>query len=195
MQTVILFDVMDTLVYNPFNEEIPRFFGLSRAELLEQKHPTAWDLFETGKIDEAEYLQIYFADGRGFDHDRFLNVVRTAYRWIDGAEQLLQDLCRQGFEIHAFSNYPIWYLNIEAKLRLSRFLNWSIVSCQTGLRKPNSAAYLSAAKRLNVAVEDCLFIDDSIANCLAAESIGMPAIQFSNTPSLCLEMQRRGLVS
>ena len=68
MQTVLLVDVMDTLVYNPFNREIPDFFGLSLPELLEAKHPSAWARFETGEIDEAEYLRVYFRDGRDFDH-------------------------------------------------------------------------------------------------------------------------------
>ncbi len=195
MRPVLLVDVMDTLVYNPFNREIPEFFGLSSAELLAQKHRTAWVRFETGEIDEAEYLRIYFADGRDFDHAAFLSVVRRAYRWVDGAEQLLISLCRQGFEIHALSNYPIWYRTIEARLRLSRYLNWTFVSCLTGVRKPASAAYLGAADNLNRAVEACLFIDDSIANCQAAEAIGMPAIRFRNTASLRDEMQRRGLMS
>ncbi len=87
MQPVLLFDVMDTLVYNPFNREIPRFFGLTQAELLAQKHPTAWERFEKGEIDEAEYLGVYFADGRDFDHTAFLNTVRNAYRWMNGARR------------------------------------------------------------------------------------------------------------
>ncbi len=194
MQPVLLVDVMDTLVYNPFNVEIPRFFGLSQSELLLEKHPTAWIRFETGEIDEAEYLRIYFADGRDFDHAEFLDVVRGAYRWVDGAEQLLQRLHGQGFQIHAFSNYPIWYHTIEARLRLSRYLDWTFVSCLTGVRKPASAAYFGAAQKLNLSVEACLLIDDSVANCRAAEAIGMPAIAFSDTASLQKEMQRRGLI-
>ena len=179
MRPVILVDVMDTLVYNPFNREIPDFFGLSSSELLTQKHATSWIRFETGEIDEAEYLRAYFADGRDFDQMAFLGAVRDAYRWIGGAEQLLASLCRQGFEIHALSNYPSWYRTIEDQLKLSRYLNWTFVSCLTGVRKPATAAYLDAADYLSRAVEDCLFIDDSMTNCQAADGIGMPAIHFS----------------
>lgn len=193
MRPVILVDVMDTLVYNPFNREIPEFFGLSPSELLAQKHLTAWVRFETGEIDEAEYLRIYFADGRDFDHAAFLRVVRHAYRWLDGAEQLLISLRQHGFEIHALSNYPLWYRTIEARLKLSRYLNWSFVSCLTGVRKPDSAAYLGAADKLNRAVADCMFIDDCVANCQAAEAIGMPAIHFRDAASLRDALERRGL--
>jgi HAD superfamily hydrolase (TIGR01509 family) len=194
MRPVILFDVMDTLVYNPFNREIPDFFGLSATELLAQKHPTAWIRFETGEMDEAEYLRTYFADGRDFDHAAFVRTVRKAYQWIDGAQPLLAKLCSLGFEIHVLSNYPVWYRTIEAQLKLSRYLNWTFVSCLTGVRKPEVAAYRNAAGNLNRSAGDCLFIDDSTTNCLAAESIGMPAIHFRNSSHLSDEMRQRGLL-
>jgi FMN phosphatase YigB (HAD superfamily) len=191
---VLLFDVMDTLVYNPFNREIPEFFGLSQTGLLEQKHPTAWIRFESGRIDEAAYLQEYFADGRVFDHAAFLATVNHAYRWVEGSEAVLQDLCRRGFEIHALSNYPVWYRNIEDRLRISRYLEWTFVSCRTGRRKPDPAAFTDAAQHLGRNVADCLFIDDSPANCRSAEAVGMSAILFSSAAKLRVEMRKRGLL-
>lgn len=194
MTPVLLVDVMDTLVYNPFNEEIPQFFGINQAELIAQKDPAAWVRFETGEINEAEYLRTCFADGRSFDHHEFLRVVQNAYRWVEGAEVLLERLTQQGFELHAFSNYPVWYRAIEDRLRLSRYISWTFVSCLTGVRKPDSAAYFGAAQKLNMSVKDCLLIDDSVANCTAAESTGMPAIQFLNTVELWSELKQRGLI-
>lgn len=194
MRPVILFDVMDTLVYNPFNAEIPKFFGVSQSRLLAEKRPDSWLRFEAGEIDQAEYLRDYFSDSRDFDHDAFLETVEHAYRWIDGAEELLKHLSDEGFEIHALSNYPIWYRTIEAKLRLSRYLRWTFVSCLTGIRKPAPEAFLSAAQDLNRAVADCLFIDDHDANCRAAESVGLPSIVFSDMRGLSAELRRRGLI-
>ena len=144
---VVLCDVMDTLVYNPFNAEIPAFFGMTQRELLEQKHPSAWVEFECGQIDEAEYLQRCFADGRLFDHAAFTQTVSQAYRWMDGAEELLRRIKDRGCEIHALSNYPIWYRTIESRLGLSRYLEWTFVSCHTGVQKPYPAAFVGAARR------------------------------------------------
>lgn len=39
-QSVILFDVMDTIVTDPFFEHMPRFFNMTFKELLAAKHPT-----------------------------------------------------------------------------------------------------------------------------------------------------------
>src|SRR5437588_8347164 len=105
----ILFDVMDTLVYNPFFKEIPAFFGLSHEELLRLKHPTAWIEFESGAIPEPEYLKRMFADGRRFDEAAFRNCVFAAYRWVDGMEDCLAYVFRANNEIHTLSNYPPWY--------------------------------------------------------------------------------------
>ena len=145
---LILFDVMGTLVYNPFFREIPAFFGLTYAELLRLRHPTSWIEFETGAISEAEYLTLLFADGSRIDDDAFRNCVADAYRWLDGMEACRAELCGAGNEVHTLSNYPIWYRTIEEKLRLSRYLQWTFVSCHTGVRKPSPEAFLGAARQL-----------------------------------------------
>ncbi|MDH3716620.1 MAG: HAD family phosphatase [Planctomycetota bacterium] len=191
---VLLLDIMDTLVYNPFNQEIPDFFGLTQKELLREKDPTAWIEFELGEIDEPEYLRRYFDDARWFDHASFLRVVQNAYRWMDGAQQLLERLRAQGIEIHALSNYPVWYQTIESRLGLSRYLQWTFVSCHTGVRKPAPEAFLGAARALNRPPQKCLFVDDSLTNCQAAETTGMPAIHFVDATSLWTEMAGRGWV-
>jgi HAD superfamily hydrolase (TIGR01509 family) len=193
-RTVLLFDIMDTLVYNPFNGEVPAFFGLSLAALVDQKDLTVWDQFELGQIDEAEYFRRYFHDGRTFDRSEFQLMMRDAYRWMDGAEELLERLSRSGFEIHALSNYPMWYRTIESRLRLSRYLKWTFVSCLTGVRKPAAAAFHGPALALDRPLESFLLIDDNAENCEAAMAIGMSAIHFVGAQNLLSQLQSRGLV-
>eukprot|EP00878_Enallax_costatus_P017391 GHUV01018265.1.p2 GENE.GHUV01018265.1~~GHUV01018265.1.p2 ORF type:complete len:116 (+),score=15.57 GHUV01018265.1:214-561(+) len=64
---IILLDVMDTIVTDPFFEHMPRFFNMSFKELLAAKHPTAWVEFENDIITENELIAKFFADGRQFD--------------------------------------------------------------------------------------------------------------------------------
>jgi len=51
---VLLFDIMDTLVRDPFYQDVPAFFGMPFKELIDVKHPTAWIEFEKGLIDEVK---------------------------------------------------------------------------------------------------------------------------------------------
>lgn len=192
---VLLCDVMDTLVHEPFYREMPAHFGLSLAELVAQKHPSAWIEFELGRIDEREFLRRFFRDGRAFDHAALLAAVHGAYRWLPGMEALLGELVGAGFALHALSNYPVWYHALEARLGLARYLAWSFVSCDTGLRKPDPEAFRHAVRTLGCAPGDCLLIDDRPENCAAARALGLAAIEFRGAGELRGELVRRGLLS
>jgi HAD superfamily hydrolase (TIGR01509 family) len=190
---ILLFDVMDTLVYNPFRREVPAFFGLTLETLLELKDATAWPRFELGSIDEAEYLRRYFRDRRRFDHTEFLRTMQDAYRWLEGMETLLADLNASGYEIHALSNYPLWFQTIDKKLQLSRYLDWTFVSCKTGVRKPSAEAYLLPPERLHRPPEDFLFVDDIWENCEQAQRVGMHAVHFTGLDDLIERLSEHGV--
>lgn len=190
---VILFDVLSTLVYDPIAREIPEFFGLSLEELYAMKHPTAWVDFELGKLDEERFCQIYFKDCRAFHYAELRECLFHAYDWVEGVEEIVTELHAKGIEMHALSNYPVWYQIIEKKLHLSKYLQWSFVSCNTGVRKPDLRAYTNAANALDVSPEECLFIDDRTKNCLAAEHTQMQAIKFENARSLRQSLIEKGL--
>ena len=192
---VLLFDVMSTLVYDPIKAEIPDFFGLSLHELYQAKHPTAWVDFERGQISEETFYKIYLPDRpHPIDGPALRQQLFDAYRFLDGIEPLLQQLSARSVAMHALSNYPRWYQIIEAKLQLSRYLDWTFVSWKTGIRKPDPAAYTEAADTLGLPPERCLFIDDRPTNCDAAIQVGMDAIPFEDAPQLTDELRRRAVL-
>ena len=157
-------------------------------------HPTAWVDFELDRIDEPTFLAQFFADGRAYDVPGFLELVRRGYRWMQGMETLLAELHGLGVEMHALSNYPDWWRTIERDLQVSRYLRWSFVSCDTGLRKPDPAAYTSAAATLGRRPDECLFVDKTGHNCKAAAQVGMGAIKYTDTPALRLALGRLGVL-
>ena len=191
---VILIDVMDTLVYDPYAREQSAFFGMDWEELRALKAPTAWVDFELGRIDEGEFLRRFFADRRSFDHDGLKRCMLDGYRWLGGMEELLRDLREAGVEVYALSNYPVWYRLIEGKLRLSRFLRWRFVSCETGVRKPDAEAYLGAVRGLGRRPAECLFIDDRESNCRAARAVGLGAIRFEGAVALRGDLEARQIL-
>ena len=191
---ILLLDVMDTLVHEPFYREMPAFFGMTLEELLVAKHPTAWVDFELGTLDEGAFLARFFRDGRPVDVPAFRRMLSAAYCWLPGMEALLARLAAEGHRLHALSNYPDWYRTIEERLRLSRYLSWSFVSCRTGVRKPDPRAFTGAAEALGVAPGACLLIDAREENCAAARRVGMPAVRFTGAEDLSGELARRGLL-
>lgn len=187
---VLLLDVMDTLVRDPFYEVVPAFFGMSLDELLAQKDPEAWPRFERGEIDHAEMMETFFADRRRFDHAAFAASVKEAYAFLPGVEVLLAELAARGVAMYALSNYPTWSEWIEEKLELGRFLDWRFVSWRTGARKPAAEAYRRPLRELGMEAAECLFVDDRASNCDAARAVGMRAHRFVDAVEL-----RRALAS
>ncbi|HCP47297.1 MAG TPA: hypothetical protein DIU15_14745 [Deltaproteobacteria bacterium] len=189
----ILFDVMDTLVHDPYRQ-MPQFFGLSWEELAAARTPGHWPDFETGRIDEKSFLDGFFEDRRPYDQEGFLDIFESGYRWLPGMESILSELQNLGRELHVLSNYPLWYQRIETKLKLSQYLPWTFVSCHTGVRKPAVEAFLGAAETLGRPPQECLFIDNMSHNCEAARAVGMDAIVFVDAATLRRALLERALL-
>jgi hypothetical protein len=198
-RTILLLDVMDTLVADPFYEAMPRHFDLPFKELLAAKHPTAWVEFEKGEISESDLLRKFFKDGRPVDGAALTGMMKSHYRLLDGIEPLLDRLKAAGaasgggamngggsssaeegrpetgsgggksgsgnssngggdsgsgnssrsgskrIEMHACSNYPVWWRNVEESVRLSRWLEWTFVSCEGPMRVSLCSLFLLLA--------------------------------------------------
>ena len=170
------------------------YFGMTLEQLFAVKDKQAWLAFERGELREQDMRARYFADGRALDLEGLRACMRAHYRLLPGVEELLAALRAAGVEMHALSNYPVWFEMIEARLGLSRYLNWSFVSCRTGVRKPDPEAFLGAARALGVAPARCLFVDDREKNCAGARAVGMPAHRFDGAEGLRAELRRRGLL-
>lgn len=191
---VLLLDVMDTIVKDPFYDRVPAFFGVTLDELFAAKDRDVWIAFEEGRIDEDEYHRRAFHDGRAYDRHAFLREMVDGYHFIDGMEELLAELKERGVEMHAFSNYPRWYRLLDEELNLRRFLAWSFVSCEIGARKPAPAAYRCALEHTGRPADEHLFVDDRESNCEGARAAGLVAHRFVDTKTLRDALREHGVL-
>jgi putative hydrolase of the HAD superfamily len=93
---------------------------------------------------------------------------------------LVGDLAAQGRTLGLLSNIigdlvPIFEKRHRAWLAHFHTLTYS---CEIGVAKPDHRAYETVAARLGVPLVDCLFIDDSEVNVMAAREVGMRAEVF-----------------
>ena len=190
---IVLVDVMSTLVTEPFLTTMPGFFGMTLTDLRQSVDGNAWIEFEKGTLSETEFGESFFLDRRTVDMAALRECLTDTYEWIDGMRSILIDLRDCEYSIHALSNYPVWYEMIEQKLELSAFLEWTFVSCRTGLRKPDQRAYLHAAEHLGVDPTQCVFIDDRNENIEAAQSVGMAAVLMDDPTNVRAELEAQGL--
>ena len=163
------------------------------------------------KDTSAELYTDFFKDGRSFDGPAMKramvrlasamplcehaapgsqHVQVSAYAFVDGMEALLGKLSAAGVEMHAFSNYPAWWRDLEAGMKLSRFLTWSFVSCEgpmAGHRKPSPAAFAAVEQTLRESHAQPLtltLVDDRLPNVEAARAAGWQAVHFRDCRQL-----------
>lgn len=183
----LIFDLMDTIVVDPFFHYVPAFFHLSMAELMAVKDPHSWPAFERGEIDEASYFQQFFRADSGWqlqDPHAFKQGLFATYRYVAGMEELLTELSTRGAMMWVHSNYTSWVSEIRRRLNLDRFFQGYAMSFELKARKPEVEAYQAALAMMGRAASDCLLIDDRRENVNAARSIGMAALTFENAVEL-----------
>ena len=186
---IILFDVMDTLVIDPFFTGVHSVLGCeSMQDLFKAKRPETYESFEKGLITEDELWAKYFADDRAVDVAAVRKHFVDGYDYIKGMRSLLGEIKRiEGVECFAFSNYGSLYKEIEKKLGLSKFLDWHFVSCEMGLRKPSPEAFAHVLGDLGCDLQRDVvcFVDDSKTNVAAGNAAGMRSILFEGDSAEC----------
>jgi HAD superfamily hydrolase (TIGR01509 family) len=186
---VIFFDVMSTIVHDPFFLEFPAAFGAPLKVLLEGRDRSAWLAFERDEITEAEFHNRFWGEEAGSLGPKMAKVMLDNYRYLDGIESLLEDLQGRA-RLATLSNYPRWFDKLVDKLGLDQIMDDLFVSYELGVRKPDPEAYLLPTRALSVAPEHCIFVDDRIENCRGAQSVGMTSVLFENADQCRKELDR-----
>lgn len=107
---------------------------------------------------------------RVVDSERHLNYDLVAY---------IRELKEQQFKIGLLSNAgtDIWdYVTPD----LQELFDARLISAELGRCKPDQEVFLEACRRLSVAPEEAVLVDDSIDNCLAARQAGLQAVEYQS---------------
>ena len=104
---LILFDVMDTLIADPFFRGFEKdLFGLEGGikSLFAIKDQKSFIAFEKGEITEDQHFATYFTDRRECDGDTVINYMFRRYEWLPGMKELCTELQDAGVQMAACSN-------------------------------------------------------------------------------------------
>ncbi len=189
---VILFDLMDTLVEDPYHRMFDRDFPI--ALFRRWKDRLSFEEFERGEISEAEFFRRYYLPATPPEVRALLpkprRLKKEMFRFIrplPGMVELARALsARPLTSVGIASNYSEWYehvLALRPELRsLARYL---FFSCELGIRKPHPQYYerITAALRSAGAIGSAgqiVLIDDREVNVAAAREAGWVALRFSS---------------
>lgn len=195
MLTAVCFDLMGTVVYDPYVEALQAATGLSPSRLRLLRDPDCWPQFELGAIDEAEFVRRFFPDPAGehrFDIDAFHRVRQQGYRFLPGMARLVDELAGT-VERYVASNYPIWIDEMAENFGFAERFEGVFVSCRMGVRKPDPAFFEALLEGIGHPADRCLFVDDRADNCEAAAAAGMPVHVFGGASPLRRRLRDEGL--
>jgi 2-haloacid dehalogenase len=112
---------------------------------------------------------------------------------IEGTVLILEELRAAGLPTYAITNFS--REKFEAALERFAFLrrfDGIIVSADVGVLKPDLTIYRHLVTENALSPEDCVFIDDSLANIEAARKFGMTGIHFTDPQALRSDLVRLG---
>lgn len=182
MIRAVAFDLMDTVVVDPYQDALRAATGREPAELFALRDPELYPALERGEISEQAYWGHYASLGLAVDPERFHAVRRERTRWLPGLPELLDELEGRVLRVTA-SNYPHWVEDLADALLGARF-DRVLASCHLGARKPDPAFYRRLLDRLDLAAAQVAFVDDRERNVAAARDAGMPAHRFEGAAGL-----------
>lgn len=185
----VAFDLMDTVVRDPFREALSAATPLTVEDLLTRRDPEGWPMFERGEITEAEYWSLY--EGIPFDIDAFHRERRAGYRLIDGMGELLDELAGRVARVAA-TNYPVWVRELEGGLIRGRFER-IVASHDIGVRKPDPAFFRRLCEQVEAPADRILFVDDREVNVEAAATAGLRAHHFGGAADLRARLRSEGI--
>jgi HAD superfamily hydrolase (TIGR01509 family) len=178
----VAFDLMDTVLRDPFREALEAATKLPLAELFARREPDVYPAFERGELDEAAYWAHYADADITADPEVFHRVRRAGIRWLPGMQSLLDDL--DGVVVRATaSNYPVWVEQLAVDHLEGRFEH-IIASCHLGVRKPEASFYDRLLGRLGLEAPNVLFVDDREENVEGARAVGIAAHRYVDAATL-----------
>lgn len=186
---VVAFDLMDTVIRDPFREALTAGTGLPLEEVLRRKDPGAWPAFERGELTEEEYFATY--GDLPFDPEAFHEARQSGYRWLPGMRELLADLDGRVIRATA-SNYPVWIEEL-AETWLEGCFDVILASHHLGARKPDPPFYERLCAELAVGPDDVLLVDDREANIEGALRAGLRAHRFTTSDDLRGRLRAEGI--
>ena len=180
----VILDIGDVLVHSDFERFFERqgyddamVHRLSKATFLSP----IWRELDRGVWSMDEIMDAFVRNDPGIE-----DALRSVFRNTEGfvrrypyAESWIQSLKASGFNVYCLSNLSgLIYDGCAGELGFLGMVDGYILSWREKLAKPDPQIYRLLLDRYSLRAEECIYIDDSETNVLAAAELGMAGIIF-----------------
>lgn len=185
----VIFDCFGVISLGQFMDFCHRYFEHGSTEI-----EKAFDILgavEAGKTNhQAAYQQL--SQLAGVTVDEVKSQLDFHQPWIN--LQLLgfiRQHLKPDYKIGMLSNVEHDWPKENLTPEQNALFDEQILSFRFGRAKPDPEIYEYAANRLGVLPEECLFVDDILPYCQAAERVGMKSIHFVSTEQAISDIKQQ----
>lgn len=156
-----------------------------------------WGRFERGELTEEETFQGFIT----VDPENEENL-RKAFSNVEGmltirdyAIPLVQALKSAGYGVYYLSNYSRKaYEECAESLAFMPYMDGGLVSFRVGRTKPDPEMYRMFLEEYGLPAEECVFIDDTEENAVAAGKLGFETVIFTDLEDLLDKLKELGVL-
>ena len=157
---------------------------------------TVWNEYDRGVWTEEEVLQGFIANDPELEPQirETLSSLKGLLIMYDYTMDWIRELKEKGYGVYYLSNYS-WpaYRDCKEELEFIPLMDGGILSYKEHLIKPDAAIYHLLMERYGLKAEECVFLDDNLANVEAAKKLGIHAIQFTTKEEAERELRQLGV--
>jgi len=134
---------------------------------------------------------------------QYAHLIRAYYdHWEDsivgpipGTVEILRELKKAGYSLYGLSNWSAeTYPRVQHQYDFFNLFDKIILSGDVKLIKPDPAIFNLTLQKIGCAANECLLIDDSEPNIIAAKKIGFATIHFRCSEQLRIDLHQMNLL-
>lgn len=189
----IIFDLADVILTgtNHTSLALVKKYNLVPAEQGFLLHTPLHGEFLHGNVSEDDYMgevvNLYPQLG---GKDALKQHIRDNFIEVDGTRTIIVKLKQLGYKLGLLSIHAKeWIEYCDQKFNINGMFDAIAYSYTDKVSKPNKRSFELILERLSAQPDECLFIDDTLANVQAAQDMGITSIQFSSAPELHKKLQ------
>lgn len=138
---------------------------------------------DLGQISQQEFYS-QLGSALHMSGDYIKEEMEAGLKVDEGLVALIREL-KNSYKVGLLSNAGEEEIAVIYRDEINTLFDAITVSYEVGDVKPNPQIFRTAAERLNVSVEECVFIDDTLRNLEGARQLGIKTIhypEFANIP-------------
>lgn len=155
-----------------------------------------WSEYDRGALTDEEVLEAFVKNDPGIEKEirESLENIQGMLVKYDYAAPWVKELKQKGYQVLVLSNFAHRaHQDCKDVLEFLDYVDGGILSYQERTIKPEAEIYKRLIERYHLVPEECVFLDDTEKNLVAAAEFGIKTIHFKDRDGAVAELKKLGV--